>query len=114
MKAPVPEPFILLAVDPALQGVYMWGSPDAGPPLPVLARGLTGRPPVRVPARLSPDQLADPLDVQATLAQGRPVHRPGLLARPNRRGRWHRGWERIIPARRAAVATGIRSAASRT
>ncbi|HLT57691.1 MAG TPA: VWA domain-containing protein [Limnochordales bacterium] len=81
MKAPVPEPFILLAVDPALQGVYMWGSPDAGPPLPVLARGLTGRPPVRVPARLSPDQLADPLDVQATLAQGRPVHRPGVVRR---------------------------------
>ena len=82
MRIPVPEPLILLAVAPSLQGVYLVGPPAAAePPLTALARLLTEGPAVRVPASIGPDQLDEQLDVQQTLAAGRPVYRPGLVER---------------------------------
>ena len=78
MTSLLPEPFCLLAVDPSLGGACIYGAPETGLPWPLgeLARLLTGRPPVRVPAGISPETLLDRIDVRATLAQGRPVRRP--------------------------------------
>jgi len=83
----LPEPFILLAVDPALGGVYVWGADGAGATfsLATLAWGLTGRSPVRVPASLALESLYPRLDAAATLASGRLVHRPGLVDRASGR-----------------------------
>ncbi|HEY8417372.1 MAG TPA: VWA domain-containing protein [Limnochordales bacterium] len=82
MSIPIPEPFLLLAVEPALQGVYLFGPPaGAEPPLGTVARRLTDGPVVRVPASITPEQLDERLDVHETLAGGRPVYRPGLVER---------------------------------
>lgn len=79
----IPEPFILLAIDPTLRGAYVWGT-RADPafwPIGTLARGLTGRMPLRLPPATTPELLAPRLDVMATLTCRRPVHRPGLVQR---------------------------------
>jgi magnesium chelatase subunit D len=73
---------ILLAVDPALNGVRVLGW--SGPSRDLWVRRLTGLRPNAVirkmPVGISEDRLLGGLDLAATLAAGRAVHGAGILA----------------------------------
>lgn len=87
-ESSVLEPLLLLAVDPALQGIYVWepAAHEATVPLARLIHGLTGRRPVRIPATVAPEQLEDRWDMQQTLAHGKPVRQPGFVKRAREGG----------------------------
>ena len=78
------EPLALLAVDPALQGAYIWGFSDYSPGSPIwnfLQWHARAGQVVRVSASASPRQLGRVLDTEKTFTSGLPAYRPGLVAR---------------------------------
>ncbi|MBO8140555.1 MAG: VWA domain-containing protein [Firmicutes bacterium] len=77
------ESLVLLSVDPALQGAYVFGPADAATDSCIrrFERWLAGGEPVRLPVRATPGDLEGELDVEATLAAGRPVWLAGLVER---------------------------------
>ncbi|WP_439533328.1 VWA domain-containing protein [Polymorphobacter sp.] len=69
----------LIAEAPALGGI--WLKAPAGPVRDIWCEALALHKPVRrLPSSADADALDGGLDLAATLAAGRPVHRPGLLA----------------------------------
>lgn len=77
---------VLTLIDPAgLPGAIVIGPPGSGKSACLEAAlrlaAACNPPPVYIPAHAGPDSLHDPIDWAATLATGRPAHRPGLLRR---------------------------------
>lgn len=78
------EALVLTAVDPALQGVYLWGFPDdfvQRAQRLLLRWSARPGPVVRIPVTATPRELHRMLDTEQTFVQGSPYYRPGLVAR---------------------------------